>query len=107
MNLKYFITALAAFTSISVAHGAGLVTSQKLVQGISSIVSPKAFFESAQVSSSLAETFQIKFSSIDNEQWKPVVKLVPVSSSIRKRRSSGYCQKRTRPQLFLKSPMSF
>ncbi|WP_336294513.1 hypothetical protein [Bartonella sp. CB169] len=106
MNLKYFIIAFATFISVTVAQGASLVTSQKLVQGISSVVSSKSFLESLQLSNPLAEAFQRKFSGIDSEQEKAAVKFVPVLSSP-KRRGSRFSGKRTRTNLFLRSPMSF
>ncbi|UTO29332.1 hypothetical protein [Bartonella harrusi] len=101
MNLKYFITAFATFFSISVAQG-GLMTVQKQLQEISSAV-----FSNEQSSNTLSEVFQAKFSCLDNDQQQRAVELVPVSSSVKKRRSPGSGKKRGRPSLFTRGPMSF
>ncbi|UNE54601.1 hypothetical protein [Bartonella machadoae] len=100
MNPKYFITTFATFFSISVAQGGSLKAVQKRVEGI-----PSSVFPNEQGSYSLSKAFQAKFSCLDNDQQQQAVKLVPVSSSA-KRKGPRSGRKGGRPSLF-RGPMSF
>ncbi|WP_273720102.1 MULTISPECIES: hypothetical protein [unclassified Bartonella] len=102
--MKYFITALATFFSISIAQGASLLTSQ-LGQGISSTVSPENLFLQKQPNGMLSKLSQTKFSHFNDNQREAVVELVAVSSS-GKRRGRWPKHPRPRPRLF-NGPMSY
>lgn len=105
MNIKYFITAFATFASISVAQGASFLSSQKLIEGISSVVPPRDLFFSEQLSRILSEIVQMELSCTHNSQCITAVNLVPVSHSGKKPKKGP--RKRRRPDLFGKGPMSF
>ncbi|WP_375618017.1 hypothetical protein [Bartonella sp. AC134YNZD] len=109
MNIKYFITAFATFASISVAQGASFLSSQKLIEGIPSLVPPRDLFSSEQLSKIFSEVVQMELSCTHNNQCITAAKLVPVSYSGKKRfqkpkKGSG---KGRRPDLFGRSPMSY
>ncbi|WP_375703471.1 hypothetical protein [Bartonella sp. AD13SXNS] len=109
MNIKYFITAFATFASISVAQGASFLSSQKLIEGVPSLVPPIDLFSSEQLSKIFSEVVQMELSCTHNNQCITAAKLVPVLHSGKKRghypkRGSG---KRGRPNLFARSPMSY
>ncbi|KEC59388.1 hypothetical protein O93_00719 [Bartonella quintana JK 19] len=105
MNIRYFITASATFVSIFVAQAAtaGVVVTQKLVAQVSS----KNLFSREQVSKPLGETLRAKFSSIDNNQGKQVVELVPVALSLARKGGFKSGKKLGRPRLSSRGPMSF
>ncbi|WP_273759894.1 hypothetical protein [Bartonella sp. ML70XJBT.G] len=102
--MKYFITTLATFFSISVAQGASLLTSQ-LGQGIPSTVSPENLFSQKQPSGALSKLSQTKSSYFDNSEGEEAVELVPASYSP-KRRGQKPKHQRPRPRLF-NGPMSY
>ncbi|EJF84242.1 hypothetical protein MCU_00910 [Bartonella elizabethae Re6043vi] len=109
MNIKYFIAAFATFFSISVAQGAGFLSSQKFTEGISTVFLPKDLFSSEQLSKILSEVVQMELSCTKNSQCMTAVQLIPVSHSGKKRfqkpkKGSG---KGKRPNLFARSPMSY
>ncbi|WP_212111195.1 hypothetical protein [Bartonella queenslandensis] len=105
MNIKYFITAFATFASISVAQGSSFLSSQKLIEGISSVIPPRDLFSSKQLSKILSEIVQMELSCTHNSQCMAAADLVPVSHSGKKpKKGPG---KRRRPDLFRRGPMSF
>ncbi|WP_246744076.1 hypothetical protein [Bartonella raoultii] len=109
MNIKYFITAFATFSSISFAQGASLLSSHKFIEGISSVVLPRDLFSREQLSKILSEVIQMDLSCTKNSQCMTAVQLIPVSHSGKKRfqkpkKRSG---KGKRPNLFARSPMSY
>ncbi|VEJ44851.1 hypothetical protein [Bartonella vinsonii] len=103
MNLKYFITAFTTFASISVAQGAGLEGVQKIIQGISSVISSEDSFPNEKIRNNFSEAFQANFSCIDNNQWRGA-ELMLVASSPKRRGPKG--NRGGRPSLF-RGPMSF
>lgn len=109
MNIKYFITAFATFSSISFAQGASFLSSQKFIEGISAVVPPRDLFSSEQLSKILSEVVQMELSCTNNSQFVTAVNLVPVSHSGKKRgpKPKKGPGKRGRPNLFARSPMSF
>ncbi|WP_273757824.1 hypothetical protein [Bartonella sp. AU55XJBT] len=109
MNIKYFITAFATFFSISVAQGAGFLSSQKSTEGLSSVVLPRDLFSRKQFSKILSEVVQMELSCINNSQCMTAAQLVPVSHSGKKRgpKPKKGPRKGKRPNLFARSPMSY
>lgn len=103
MNMKYLITALATFFSISVAQGASLLTAQ-LGQGIPSTVSSENLFSQKQPSDPLSKFSQAD-SSYRDDSREEAVELVPASYSP-KRRGQKLKKPRPRPDIF-KGPMSY
>lgn len=103
MHMKYLITALATFFSISVAQGASLLTAQ-LEQGISSAGASGNLFSQKQPSDSLSKLSQAA-SSYRDDNREAAVELVSASSS-GKRRGHGPKKPRPRPSIF-KGPMSY
>ncbi|PIT69590.1 hypothetical protein [Bartonella tribocorum] len=105
MNIKYFITAFATFSSISLAQGASFLSSQKFIEGISAVVPPRDFFSGKQLSKIFSEVVQMELSCTNNSQCITADKLVPVSYSGKKpKKGPG---KKKRPNLFRRGPMSF
>lgn len=103
MHMKYFMTALATFFSISVAQGASLLTAQ-LGQGISSMGSSGNLFSQKQPSDPLSK-FSQAASSYRDDNREAVVELVSASSS-GKRRGHRPKHPKPRPKIF-KGPMSY
>ncbi|WP_254473345.1 hypothetical protein [Bartonella sp. B1098] len=109
MNIKYFITAFVTFSSISFAQGAGFLSSQKFIEGISSVVLPRDLFSREQFSKILSEVVQMELSCTENNQCMTAAQLVPVSHSGKKRgpKPKKGPGTRNRPNLFARSPMSY
>lgn len=109
MNIKYFITAFATLSSISFAQGSGLSSSHKFIEGISAVVLPKDLFFRKQLSKILSEVVQMELSCINNSQCMTAAKLVPVSHSGKKKfpKPKKRPEKKSRPNLFERSPMSY
>ncbi|MBB4076541.1 hypothetical protein GGR08_000841 [Bartonella fuyuanensis] len=109
MNIKYFITVFATFASISAAQGSPFLSFQKLIQGISASAFPIDHFSREQSNKILSEVFQMEFSCRNNSKCVTTAKLVPVAYSRKKRghRPQKGTGKRGRPNLFIRSPMSF
>ncbi|WP_273718274.1 MULTISPECIES: hypothetical protein [Bartonella] len=109
MNIKYFITAFATFSSISFAQGASFLSSQNFIEGISDVVLPRNLFSSEQFSKIFSEVVQMELSCTNNSQCITAAKLLPVSHSGKKRgpKPKKGPGKGKRPSLFARNPMSF
>ncbi|WP_254493684.1 hypothetical protein [Bartonella sp. B1099] len=108
MNIKYFITAFATFSSISFAQGAGFLSSHKLIEGISAVVPPKDLFSREQLNKILSEVVQMELSCTNSSECITAAKLVPVSHFGKKRGHSPQKKpnKKGRPRLS-RGPMSY
>ncbi|WP_246257291.1 hypothetical protein [Bartonella gabonensis] len=109
MNIKYFITAFATFFSISFAQGASFLSSQRFIEGISSVVPSRDFCSRARLSKILSEVVQMELSCKNNGQYITAAKLVPVSHSGKKKfqKPKKGLGKGKRPNLFSRNPMSY
>ncbi|WP_345118966.1 hypothetical protein [Bartonella pachyuromydis] len=101
--MKYLITALATFFSISIAQGASLLTAQ-LEQEIPSAGFSGKLFLQKQPSGTLSKLSQTKSSHLD-DNGEAAAELVAVSS-LGKRRGRGPKHPKPRPTIF-RGPMSY
>ncbi|WP_336278837.1 hypothetical protein [Bartonella sp. CB175] len=98
--MKYLV-ATFAFASVSEAQGFDLM----IVQVPEELSSRNSFF-SKEVSSYLTGAIRVKFSYIDTNKWRSVVKLVPVSSLTKNKKSPGAFRVRSRRKnFFIRSQM--
>ncbi|WP_185913390.1 hypothetical protein [Bartonella massiliensis] len=106
MSIKYFMTAFATFTSISVAQGGAFWASQNLIQRASSVAPLIDLFSREQLSKALSDVVQMELSCINSNPCMTAAQLVPVSHFGKNRGPKKGPGKKGRPRLS-RGPMSF